>query len=188
MRKNCLREARGNYIARMDDDDYSQPERFQRQVDLLSSESNIAFVGSNVTINRRGVSCGERKFPEYPKVRDFYITQPYIHSTLMFRKETLESIGGYSENKRQMLCEDYDLLLRLYAKGYYGMNLQENLLEYMIPVTVKGNRKMCHRWNEAVTRWKRFQELELLPYALPYVVKPLIVGVLPEWLLKFFKQ
>ena len=176
----CLREARGKYIARMDDDDYSQPERFRRQVDLLSTETSIAFVGSNVTLNRSGVACGERRFPEYPKVRDFYMTQPYIHPTLMFRKEALESVNGYSEDKRQVLCEDYDLLLRLYAQGYQGMNIQENLLEYTIPASGRSNRRMCHRWNETVTRWQRFRETGELPRALPFVVKPLAVGLIPK--------
>ena len=40
---------------------------------------------------------------------------------------------------------------------------------------------MRHRWNETVTRWRRFRELKLLPGALPYVVKPLAVGLLPGW-------
>ena len=116
------------------------------------------------------------------------MTQPYIHPTLMFRKEALDAVGGYSENKRQVLCEDYDLLLRLYVKGYRGMNLQEDLLEYTLPSTAKGNRKMCHRWNEAVTRWSRFRELGVLPRALPYVLKPLAVGLVPEFLLKGVKR
>lgn len=183
----CLCEARGEYIARMDDDDYSEPERFQRQVDLLGTETSIAFVGCNVTLNRSGAACGERKFPEYPKVRDFYMTQPYIHPTIMFRRETLESVGGYSEDKRQVLCEDYDLLLRLYAKGYQGMNLQEPLLVYTIPTVGKGNRKMRYRWNEVVTRRCRFRELGIMQSAWPYVVKPIVVGLMSQPLIDFLK-
>lgn len=184
----CLREARGQYIARMDDDDYSLPERFQKQANLLDKRADIAFVGSNVILFRDGVVCGERVFPKYPAVMDFYMTQPYIHPALMFRKEALDAVNGYSENKRQVLCEDYDLLLRLYTMGYQGMNLQEKLLEYTIPATPSGNRKMHHRWNEAVTRWERFRALGEMPFALPFVIKPLAVGLLPETLLKRFKE
>lgn len=184
----CLWEARGTYIARMDDDDYSIPERFQRQVELLNKRKNISFVGSNVSLMRNGELCGERLLPEHPHIKDFYMTQPYIHPTLMFRKEALDAVGGYSEDKRQVLCEDYDLLLRLYAAGYQGMNLQDKLLEYTLPDDAKGNRKMRHRWNEAVTRWERFQELGKIPRALPYVVKPLVVGLLPERVLMYLKM
>ena len=99
----------------------------------------------------------------------------------------MEAVNGYSEDKSVILCEDYDLLLRLYAKGFYGANLQEVLFDYTIPATVKGNRKMRHRWNEAVTRYRRFKELELFPIALPYVVKPIAVGFLPKFILKRLK-
>ncbi len=97
-------------------------------------------------------------------------------------------MNGYSEDPRQLLCEDYDLLLRLYAAGYRGMNLQESLLDYTIPVTAKGSRKMRHRWNEAVTRYQRFRQLGLLPGVAPYVVKPLAVGLFPEKLLERMKR
>ena len=47
---------------------------------------------------------------------------------------------------------------------------------------------MKHRWNEAVTRYGRFKELGVLPGALPYVVKPLAVGLLPEFILRKMKK
>lgn len=183
----CLRLVRGMYVARMDDDDWSKPDRFEKQLQALEDHSDIAFAGSNVALCRDGKECGERLFPVFPQVKDFYMTQPFIHPSLMFRKEALDSVGGYSEDKRQVLCEDYDLLLRLYTKGFCGMNLQENLLKYSIPVTTKGNRKMCHRWNEAVTRYHRFRDLGVLPKAIPYVVKPLAVGLLPPGILNRLK-
>ena len=51
------------------------------------------------------------------------MTQPYIHPSLLFRRAPLEQVGGYSEDRFAVLCEDYDLLLRLYAKGFRGANL-----------------------------------------------------------------
>lgn len=184
----CLREAKGRYIARMDDDDYSHSDRFEKQIRFLNDRPDIAFVGSNVSLIRGMKPVGQRTFPEYPIVRDFYMTQPYIHSTLLFRKQVLEAESGYSENERQFLCEDYDLLLRLYTHGFYGANLQETLLDYTIPATAKGNRKMRHRWNEALTRFWRFRELGVLPGAIPYVIKPLAVGILPDKLLLRVKK
>ena len=184
----CLREAKGGYIARMDDDDRSLRDRLKKQIEALEKAPDIVFVGCNVSLSRDGVSRGIAVYPEYPTVRDFYMTQPFIHPALVFRRECLEAVGGYSENRRQLLCEDYDLLLRLYGSGYRGMNLQEVLLEYTIPDTAKGNRKMRHRWNEAATRWARFRDLGLLPRAVPFVVKPLAVGILPEAVLRKIKD
>ena len=179
----CLRQARGKFIARMDDDDFSRADRFSRQVQAMEDHPEIGFIGCNVRLVCGGVCVGERRLPEQPEVRDFYMVQPFIHPALMFRREVLEAVGGYSESPRQRLCEDYDLLLRIYATGHRGMNLQEPLVDYTIPETAKGNRKMKHRWNETVTRYQRFRQLGILSRAIPYVIKPLAVGLLPEKLL-----
>ena len=183
----CLAEASGEWIARMDDDDRSDPARLKKQVAFLQGHSDIAFVGSNVNLVCQGIKVGERSFPYMPDVRDFYFSQPFIHPSLMFRRDVLTAIGGYSEDENCYFCEDYDLLLRLYASGYRGVNLSEKLLDYTISENAKGNRRMRHRWNESVTRWRRFKELNVLPAALPYVVKPLVVGMLPERVLKRLK-
>lgn len=184
----CLEEASAQWIARMDDDDYSYPLRLEKQLNYLNTHPDTAFAGCNVNLIREGVSMGQRRFPEKPEVRDFYMTQPFIHPTLLFRREVLEVVHGYSEDRHCLLCEDYDLLLRLYAAGYQGVNLQEVLLDYTIPATAKGSRTMRHRWNEAVTRYHRFRELGAFPGALPYVIKPLAVGLLPEQALCWLKE
>lgn len=179
----CLQKAKGSYIARMDDDDYAYPLRFEKQLAYLNNHREISFVGCCARLLRGGVLAGTRTFPEFPAIRDFYMTQPYLHPTLVFHREVLERVGGYSEDPHCILCEDYDLLLRLYAAGFRGANLQEQLFCYTIPDTAKGGRTMAHRWNETVTRWRRFRTLGLLPGAFPWVVKPLAVGLLPEKIL-----
>lgn len=181
----CLDHARGELIARMDDDDFSHPERFERQVSFLLNHGDIAFVGCSVSFLTDGVQTGTKVFPEYPQVRDFYFTQPFVHPTLMFRRSVLTATGGYSTGKHQVLCEDYDLLLRLYTMGHSGANLQDILFDYTVSLNT---RKMKHRWNEAVTRWNRFKDLNLLPRALPYVIKPLAVGLIPRSLLARIKK
>ena len=184
----CLVEAKGNYIARMDDDDFSCPDRFAKQLAYLGHHPDIDYVGCNVELCRNGEQIGMWTFPEFPEIHDFYIRQPYVHPSLIFRREALDAVGGYSEDRRCVLCEDYDLLLRMTGKGMQGANLQEPLLTYTVPSTSKGNRKMRHRWNETVTRYKRFKELGMLPGAFPYVIKPLAVGLLPAWTLKAIKE
>lgn len=184
----CLKSAKGEWIARMDDDDYSHPDRLEKQLAYLQAHQELDFVGCNVNLVCEGRPVGQRRVPARPEVRDFYFSQPYIHPTLLFRRETLERVDGYSEDKRCVLCEDYDLLLRLYAAGCRGGNLQEALFDYTLPPSAKGSRRMCHRWNETVTRYRRFKQLGELPKAWPYVVKPLAVGLVPEKVLRWMKE
>ena len=179
----CLAASRGELIARMDDDDFSHPERLQRQGEYLQKHPEISFVGCNAALYRNGIRVGIRKFPSHPTVQDFYFTPPYLHPSLVFRREALLAVAGYSEKESCRMCEDYDLLLRLYEAGFRGANMEEVLLDYSVPATAKGNRRMKHRWNEAVTRYQHFQTLHLLPAAFPWVIKPLVVGLLPEKIL-----
>lgn len=183
----CLHRAKGKLIARMDDDDVSHSERFERQIEYLETHPRIAFVGCNVNLIADNRVIGTKNFPEYPCVKDFYMTQPFIHPTLLFRREVLERVGGYSEAGHCDHCEDYDLLLRLYATGMQGANIQQALFDYTAP-NVKGNRTMIHRWNECVTRYYRFQELGIFWKAALYVIKPVVVGLIPSFLLREFKR
>lgn len=149
----CLEKANGRWIARMDDDDYAHPDRFTKQLACLEEHPEIGFLGSNVSVWNGKELTGERVLPEYPEVKDFLFRQPFVHPSMMFRKEVLLAAGGYSEEPHCVLCEDYDLLLRLYAAGYRGMNQQEALLDYTVLETAKSGRRMRYRWNETVTRY-----------------------------------
>ena len=51
-----------------------------------------------------------------------------------------------------------------------------------------GNRTMRDRMNESKTRWVRFGALNLLPGALPYVVKPVAAGLLPAGIIARIKK
>lgn len=184
----CLMYAKGEYIARQDDDDYSVKSRFEKQIDFLESHSNIAFVGCNAEEFCNQKTGGKREFPQYPSKEDFLFKMPFLHPTLMFRKVALDAANGYDESKWTILCEDYDLLLRLYEKKFSGANLQENLFLYHVSDQDYKKRKYRHRVNEAVTRYRRFKALNMLPKALPFVIKPLIVGLIPHQALNWIKK
>lgn len=184
----CLAMAKGRYIARMDDDDYSHETRFEKQIDFMIQNPDIAFVGCQVGLYENGNIVSVRKFPMNPTVCDFYFNQPFVHPALMFRKDALISVGGYSEDKSRLFCEDYDLLLRLYAVGMKGVNMPEVLFDYTLSDSAKGKKKYKYRINEAKTRYDAFKQMGKLPRVLPYVVKPLIVGLIPFRLLCWIKK
>lgn len=184
----CIDAARGDYIARMDDDDLSVETRFTAQLDYLESAPNIAFVGSVAKLERDGQIIGVRRLPGTPQIKDFLFVQPFLHPTLMFRRSVFSSGMRYCEDERCDGCEDYDLLLRLYECGMVGANLQEPYLTYSLPASGCKNRTWKMRLNEVRTRWIRFHGLGLLPKAFPYVVKPLAVGLLPESVLQAIKE
>ncbi len=184
----CIDAARGVYFARQDDDDTSDPMRFQLQMDYLAQHREAAFTGSVAQLEQDGTVIGIRKLPEEPQIRDFLFVQPFLHPTLLFRADVFDSGIRYNESQRCAGCEDYDLLLRLYERGAVGRNLQTPCFTYTLPPGGVSNRSWTMRRNEVYTRWERFKSLGLLPGAMPYVIKPLVVGMIPKGILGKLKE
>lgn len=173
----CLQMAQGAFIARQDADDMSKPHRLQRQVEYLNMHPKIAFVGCAADTIFSNGSSGQRIYPPYPQIKDFFFTLPYLHPTLLFRVGALKEVNGYCESYWTKRCEDYDLLLRMYGEGFQGANLQEKHYFYRVS---QGHKQFLYRVNEMITRYRRFRDLRQFPKALPFVVKPIFVGLLPQ--------
>lgn len=184
----CLIVSNSAYIARQDADDISVPIRFEKQLTYLESHSEVGFVGANVILFDEQGHWGMRRFPTEPQKKDFLFTQPFVHGTLMFRRSSLDIVRGYRVAKETRRTEDYDLLMRMYAKNIKGANLQETLYWFMENQASMKRRKYCYRIDETIIRYKGFKSLRLLPSGLPYVIKPLVVGLIPMKLLYHIKQ
>lgn len=118
----CLAVSQGKYIARQDDDDVSKPERLKKQVQFLDENREYAIVGTCADVFDNNGIWGEYTVPEKPQKGDFLWNSPFMHPTTMMRKAEL-LWGGYREAKETRRCEDYDLFMNLYAKGYRGYNI-----------------------------------------------------------------
>lgn len=180
-RNQCIKKARGRYIAIMDADDVSAKDRLRRQYCFLEMHAEYDFVGSRgeYFVREVGDDRDRALYFRKPKKEDFLFTIPFVHASCMFRTVILKEAGGYDERKSVVRCEDYDLLLRLYAAGKRGYNLPDVLYYIRRDDGQYKRRKYRYRFNEAGMRYRRFRELGLMPKALPFVVKPLIVGIIP---------
>lgn len=183
----CIALSKGELIARMDDDDYSHPNRIKEQVYFLKENHEIGFVGCNVNYFDENGFVYYRKFPEFPQISDFRLNLPYVHPAMCFRKKGIIEVNGYSESTWTDGCEDYDIILRLYKLGFLGYNIQKNLLDYNIRNNFNSKISFKIRLNEVVTRFKLFRELGLLPGYLIYAIKPLLVFFVPLNILKRYK-
>lgn len=179
----CFYIAKGKYIARMDADDISAENRLEKEVDFLNKHLEYAVVGCNILyINEKGV-WGKRILAEKPNRKSFLFTSPFAHPTILMRKEVLEQLNGYKVEKITRRLEDYDLFMRLYAKGYKGYNMQEFLYQFREDTEAYKRRAYKYRWDEVQIRYRGFKLLNLMPLAMPYVIKPLIVGLIPQKIL-----
>jgi len=179
----CLEICKGNYIARMDIDDYSVPERLAVQKLKLENNKQYNFCSSNALLFDQNGVWGKRIMKEYVEKKDFLFTSPFIHAALLAQKEIFQEIK-YSEKRASKRAEDYELFMKVYERGYKGFNIQQELYCIREDTECYVRRKYRERWFEAYIRWKGFRELGLMPVGFVYVIKPLIVGFIPQKLLR----
>lgn len=126
--KNCSKEL----IARMDSDDVSVKERFLKQRDFLSENTDIDVVGGyseersgdlTRTIAVRKVPCRHDDIARLIKWRN-----PMNHASVMFRREAVESVGGYPPQLRKM--QDYGLWAKMISAGSRFANMPEILVVF----------------------------------------------------------
>lgn len=184
----CIEISKGEYIARQDADDYSLPDRFDKQIRFLENNKNIFFVGCNINYYNENGIWGNLGFKYLPQKKDFLFLIPFMHPTIIFRKNCLLKVGGYKVSKITQRAEDLDLFMRLYHNGYHGANIESFLYNYLENNNSIKKRKFKYRIYEVIVRYNGFKQLGLLPKGYIYIFKPVIVGLIPSKILEKLKD
>lgn len=132
-----LANARTDLIARMDGDDFSYPNRLEKQRQFLLQNPDIGVVGCATSPgpnpeNQEGMACFIQwqngiLTPEDHLLSRF-IESPIAHPSVMFRKELYHKFGGYDTGP---VPEDYEMWLRWMDAGIHFAKLPEILLDWM---------------------------------------------------------
>lgn len=183
----CLEKSAGEYIARMDSDDISLPNRLEKQIKQLDLYE-IDFVGSWAELIDGNGVWATRKTKKYPKKNDFLLGTQFIHPSVIMKKHALVRINSYRIAPETIRTEDYDLFMRMYSQGLRGMNIQEPLLRYTESRDSYAKRKFKYRYNELIVRFKGFRQLGLMPIGLLFMFKPILIGLIPGSFLRFIKR
>jgi glycosyltransferase involved in cell wall biosynthesis len=115
-----LQHTRAPLIARMDADDISPPGRFRAQLAALRDDISLvatrveAFPGPGEGLRRYVAWMNEALTPD-DHAREIFVESPICHPSVLMRRDALESVGGYRDFDGP---EDYDLWLRLHARGH----------------------------------------------------------------------
>lgn len=183
----CLEKATGRFIARQDIDDYSSPTRFETELKFLYEHSNIAFVGTACFVYDNNGLYGEWHKPEYPSKQDFLFNSPFVHGSMMFSREVFDRCGGYRLIGRCRKYEDYAFFMHAYAQGFQGANIDQ-LLYTFFSEEKKNMVSVRMRLDEYKVRQEGFRELGIGLKRIPYILKPLILILVPNKLLNSLKD
>ena len=182
--KHCTCEL----VARMDTDDISLPNRFEKQLEIFKKYPQVEVVSSWIDefeLEPENV-ISTRKLPEYPYEIFKYAKKrcPINHPVVMFKKDSVLFAGGY---KPFPLFEDYFLWVRLLLNGSKFYNIQSSLLKFRTSTDMYKRRG---GWKHAINEIK-FQNLirnmgfiSLSQYAFNILIR-FITRVIPNRLRKY---
>ena len=152
--KKCMYEI----IARSDSDDICVAERFEKQIEFLKNNRDVAVLGTaidefdsdpNKRVFLKLLPTNSVELYEFAKFRS-----PLNHMSVMFRKSVVQSVGSYMHMK---YLEDYYLWLRILIAGHKIANLSDVLVHARI-----GNGMIYRRSSrEYISGWERLSRYML---------------------------
>ena len=181
----CFECADTEYIARMDGDDISLPERLEKEVKFLDEHNEYDIVSCPmIYFDDHGDFMSGQGNGE-PDISSFCKGTPFCHAPCMVRREAYKAVNGYTEAANRLRVEDWDLWIRMYAKGYKGYNLNDLLYKMRDDRNAYNRRKFKYRINEMKVSASAIKKLRLNPINYIFSIRPIIVGVLPNSIYKY---
>lgn len=124
-----LWKALGKYVARMDADDWSYPDRLQKQFNFMENHPEAGVSGGAIEVCNRNLKVlNVRRYPLNDTLarKIIFHYSPFAHPATIWRRDLLEKVGGYNENFP--LTQDYELYFRIGKICKFG-NLPDILLK-----------------------------------------------------------
>ena len=185
---HCIEFAQGEYIARMDGDDISLTERFQKEVDFLDAHPEYAIVSCEMIHFDETGDWGISRYVEKPEKMDFLKKSPFCHAGSMMRKNALNAVGNYTVSKELRRGQDYWLWHKFYCAGYKGYNLQVPLYKMRDGRDATRRRTWLGAVNSTKAELKIFRNLGLPWYLRMKAFRSLFVAMLPAPVYSFLHK
>ena len=170
----CLSVASGDLIARMDGDDVSHSDRFEKQVAFLKNHPDLRLVGTDMRCFDASGLHGIRHAAEHPDRFTLKNRSPFFHATVMTYKSVYDTLGGYSVSERAVRAEDLELWFRFFHEGFKGDNIPEALYDVREDYETLKRRTAKDRMN--VVRLKAWG-FRLLGFPRRWLIRPALTAV-----------
>ena len=185
---NCLKIARGKFIARMDGDDDCLPSRLEREIKFLEENTTYSIVSSPMILFDEKGEWGRTDYIEVPSAEDVVTGSPICHAPAMIRKEAIDAVGGYTVDPRMLRVEDVNLWIKLYAAGYKCYNISAPLYRMRNDQNALNRRKYRYRINSTYVRLQGCKSLHLSAICYIKALKPMIIGLIPARFRQYIRK
>lgn len=174
----AIEKAKGKYIARMDTDDYSYPDRLKKQVEFMEKNKKYDIIGGNADLyDGRDIWGGTSGYGEIT-VKKMLNGCPLIHPSVMYKKNVIVDIGGYQNYNR---CEDYATWIEAVVQGYKIYKIPDILTKYHL--SPEDYKKRTLKTRKGFFKMLKFQYIKLKPSKLKLYkmyLKTFLAGVIPS--------
>ena len=175
-----LRYAHAPLVARLDADDIARPDRLEQQVAFMAAHPEVGLLGTGA-IERAPDGRALRLVTPPTGDADLRAAlirrNPFVHSSVMFRRAIVQRLGGY--DARYRVAQDYDLWMRM-AQVTRLACLPDVLVERrVLPTGVSATQARARRWAETRIRIRAIARGQYPVSALRHVLRPLIGLTLP---------
>lgn len=184
-----ISKARGKYIARMDADDVSLPERLETQYEFMERNEEVVMCGTLAEeVDENGKKLSGKKAPKlyldslptdpHEIRRAILRRNPFVHPSIMARRQALIKTGGYDESLAY--SQDYDLYLRLIQKGQLA-NIPLKLIRFRRVLGEGVSFKHLKEQERCAlkARWKALKSKEFHWYEAWKFIVPVLAYLLP---------
>lgn len=185
-----LQQCSHELVARMDADDISLPDRFEKQLTFFNQHPDTVICGGQIQevdgetlqpVAIRSVPTTDREIKTYLRTRC-----PFNHMTVMFKRSTILAAGSYTPFH---LMEDYYLWARLAAKGVKMANLPDIVLNARVDAALYGRRGGWKYFKSNLSMSGKLRELGLISwptYAFNAAVRFCVQVLMPNSVRSYF--
>lgn len=182
-----LKYCRNQLVARMDADDISKPDRCEIILDRFMQNPKLTVCGCNIdefTDDETDVKLSRIVPEQYEDIVTFFRKrQPFNHPTVIYKRDAVLEVGGYSNLRRK---EDFDMFSKMLAAGNYAENVSQSLYLYRANLNNYKRRKSWLNCKSAIEVYFRHLKRHECTWCDFFVIScaEIIMWILPYKLMK----